>query len=224
MIRLAIVAAFTLAQPGFAQAITGTASAVDGDSLTVGGQDVRLFGIDAPEYRQTCQVHYSAWTCGADAAAALRKLVDNRLITCISRDRDVYGRTVANCLIDGHDVAAQTVREGLAIVLDNGRSDYGAVEAQAKAGKIGVWASQFAMPVDWRRAHPRDPAATLKASARLSHAPARPQPQSSGNPYRSCAQARAAGATPVYRGQPGYNPNLDGDADGIACEPYRRRR
>lgn len=224
MIRLAIVAAFMLAQPAFAQTITGTASAVDGDSLTVGGQDVRLFGIDAPEYRQTCQVHYSAWTCGADAAAALRKLVDNRLITCIWHDRDVYGRTVANCLIDGHDVAAQMVREGLAIVLDSGRADYGAVEARAKAGKIGIWASQFAMPVGWRRTHPRDPAAAPKPGARLSNAPARPRPQSIGYPYRSCAQARAAGAAPMYRGQAGYNPNLDGDADGIACEPYRGRR
>jgi hypothetical protein len=43
------------------------------------------------------------------------------------------------------------------------------------------------------------------------------------NPFRSCAEARAAGAAPVYRGSPGYNPNLDGDGDGIACEPYRGR-
>jgi hypothetical protein len=43
------------------------------------------------------------------------------------------------------------------------------------------------------------------------------------NPFRSCAAARAAGAAPVYQGSPGYNPNLDGDADGIACEPYKPR-
>ncbi|MFC3069146.1 excalibur calcium-binding domain-containing protein [Phenylobacterium soli] len=41
--------------------------------------------------------------------------------------------------------------------------------------------------------------------------------------FRSCAQARAAGAAPLYRGQPGYSPHLDGDHDGVACEPYRRR-
>ncbi|WP_442957704.1 excalibur calcium-binding domain-containing protein [Phenylobacterium sp.] len=43
------------------------------------------------------------------------------------------------------------------------------------------------------------------------------------NPFRSCAAARAAGAAPLSRGDPGYNPNLDGDGDGLACEPYRRR-
>jgi hypothetical protein len=37
-------------------------------------------------------------------------------------------------------------------------------------------------------------------------------------PFTSCADARAAGAAPVRRGDPGYGPALDGDGDGIACE------
>ena len=36
--------------------------------------------------------------------------------------------------------------------------------------------------------------------------------------YRNCAEARAAGVTPLLRGQPGYSPNLDRDGDGRACE------
>ncbi|WLP92189.1 excalibur calcium-binding domain-containing protein [Gordonia sp. NB41Y] len=36
--------------------------------------------------------------------------------------------------------------------------------------------------------------------------------------YSSCAQARAAGAAPLYRGQPGYSSSLDRDGDGVACE------
>ena len=42
--------------------------------------------------------------------------------------------------------------------------------------------------------------------------------------YRNCTEARAAGVAPLYRGQPGYRPQMDGDGDGIACEPYRGRR
>ena len=38
--------------------------------------------------------------------------------------------------------------------------------------------------------------------------------------YRRCADARAAGAAPIYVGQPGYRKELDRDRDGIACEPY----
>lgn len=48
---------------------------------------------------------------------------------------------------------------------------------------------------------------------------ARPVEATSG--FRNCAAARAAGAAPMRRGEPGYNPRLDGDNDGIACEPYR---
>ena len=36
--------------------------------------------------------------------------------------------------------------------------------------------------------------------------------------YAKCADARAAGAAPLYRGDPGYRSGLDRDGDGIACE------
>jgi hypothetical protein len=36
--------------------------------------------------------------------------------------------------------------------------------------------------------------------------------------YRNCDAARAAGAAPVYRGDPGYARHLDRDNDGIGCE------
>ncbi|MGW8567669.1 GmrSD restriction endonuclease domain-containing protein [Isoptericola sp. NPDC055881] len=37
-------------------------------------------------------------------------------------------------------------------------------------------------------------------------------------PFARCADARAAGAAPVRRGDPGYSSQLDGDGDGVACE------
>ena len=39
--------------------------------------------------------------------------------------------------------------------------------------------------------------------------------------YSGCREARAAGVAPLYRGQPGYRQGMDGDDDGVACEPYR---
>ncbi|WP_254054309.1 excalibur calcium-binding domain-containing protein [Sphingorhabdus sp. EL138] len=36
--------------------------------------------------------------------------------------------------------------------------------------------------------------------------------------YPNCSAARAAGAAPVRRGQPGYASHLDRDNDGIGCE------
>jgi len=36
--------------------------------------------------------------------------------------------------------------------------------------------------------------------------------------YANCAAARAAGAAPLKRGEPGYASHLDRDNDGVACE------
>ena len=43
-----------------------------------------------------------------------------------------------------------------------------------------------------------------------------------GQSFRNCDEARAAGMAPVRRGQPGYGPHLDRDNDGIGCEPSNR--
>jgi hypothetical protein len=39
--------------------------------------------------------------------------------------------------------------------------------------------------------------------------------------YPNCRAAWDAGNAPIFRGQPGYREELDGDSDGIACEPIR---
>ncbi|GHA64482.1 excalibur calcium-binding domain-containing protein [Streptomyces termitum] len=36
--------------------------------------------------------------------------------------------------------------------------------------------------------------------------------------YANCAAVRAAGAAPIYAGDPGYSRKLDRDGDGVACE------
>lgn len=36
--------------------------------------------------------------------------------------------------------------------------------------------------------------------------------------FANCSAAKAAGAAPIYAGSPGYEPKMDRDGDGIACE------
>jgi len=62
------------------------------------------------------------------------------------------------------------------------------------------------------------PRAVMPPTAKQSH-----ETQSFSVYYRRCDDARAAGAAPIRRGQPGYRPELDRDGDGVACEPYRGR-
>lgn len=55
--------------------------------------------------------------------------------------------------------------------------------------------------------------------APASQAPASSQQSPRGSTYYpNCAAARAAGAAPLYRGDPGYGTHLDRDNDGKACE------
>ncbi|MDR6125716.1 hypothetical protein QE361_001300 [Sphingomonas sp. SORGH_AS802] len=42
-----------------------------------------------------------------------------------------------------------------------------------------------------------------------------------GDHWGGCNDARAAGTAPIYRGEPGYRETMDGDGDGIACEPIQ---
>lgn len=42
--------------------------------------------------------------------------------------------------------------------------------------------------------------------------------QSANVYYKNCTAVRAAGADPIYRGEPGYAKHLDRDGDGVGCE------
>lgn len=39
--------------------------------------------------------------------------------------------------------------------------------------------------------------------------------------YSGCNEVRAAGKAPLHAGDPGYRIEMDGDGDGVACEPHR---
>ncbi|MGW1738769.1 excalibur calcium-binding domain-containing protein [Nocardia sp. NPDC001965] len=48
--------------------------------------------------------------------------------------------------------------------------------------------------------------------------PTPPAPAPSRVSYPDCDAVRAAGAAPLYKGEPGYSTKLDRDRDGVACE------
>ncbi|WP_394003256.1 excalibur calcium-binding domain-containing protein [Luteimonas sp. WGS1318] len=68
------------------------------------------------------------------------------------------------------------------------------------------------------------PAPVPSLAPRPAPLPARAaQPSPAHHVFRNCSEARAAGAAPVHRGDPGYGPHLDRDNDGVGCEPPRGR-
>jgi endonuclease YncB( thermonuclease family) len=141
-----------LATPLHAQTISGSAEVVDGDSLSVSGLSVRLFGIDAPEGRQTCNREGSLWRCGEEAAGQLRAMIAGNVVGCQSRGTDTYGRMVAVCSASGLELNRAMVEGGWATAFRKYSADYADAEDRAKAARRGIWNSVFMPPEEYRAA------------------------------------------------------------------------
>jgi endonuclease YncB( thermonuclease family) len=117
MIRAALLL-FSITLPTAAMAqdtVAGRASVVDGDSLEIHGIPIRLHGIDAPESGQWCSRDQIAYRCGQEAAFALADKIGLKVVSCIRRDTDRYGRMVALCTAGGEDLGGWLVSQGYAI-------------------------------------------------------------------------------------------------------------
>jgi endonuclease YncB( thermonuclease family) len=134
------------------QPIVGQPWIVDGDSLRMGGRSIRLEGIDAPEWDQTClDPNGRTWRCGQAASRALRERIRGQTVSCRPRATDRYGRTIAVCtLADGSDLNAWMVRQGFAIA-SGFSGTYASDQADAKAARRGIWDGTFISPASWRR-------------------------------------------------------------------------
>ena len=133
--------------------VAGRASVIDGDPLEIHDRRIRLWGVDAPEARQSCDAaDGAAWACGRASANRLDQHLQDRTVACYEQDTDRYGRMVARCTVDGEDVGGWLVRQGLAIRYARYAGNaYRAEEAQARAARTGLWAGRFTEPEQWRR-------------------------------------------------------------------------
>jgi endonuclease YncB( thermonuclease family) len=147
---LPLLALAACAPAAAAQTFSGYARSIDGDSLYVGDTEVRLFGIDAPEWSQTCTRDGKAWACGEAAANQLSKLVTGRKLLCEKVDIDQHGRTVAQCTAGSIDVNRTMVASGYAIAYRHYSLAYTGAEESAKANRRGLWAGKFEMPSEYR--------------------------------------------------------------------------
>ncbi|MGR8921418.1 MAG: thermonuclease family protein [Gammaproteobacteria bacterium] len=135
--------------------VSGRARVIDGDSLRIGDEEIRLKGIDAPEFTQVCQVRGRDWRCGRAAAETLGFLLTNAALRCTFDERDVYGRALATCWRGEVNVNAMMVEVGMALAYRRYSSRYVEQEDIAREAKRGLWDSEFTPPWDVPRGHGR---------------------------------------------------------------------
>jgi endonuclease YncB( thermonuclease family) len=119
-------------------------SIADGDTITVLDADkkqhkVRLTGIDAPEKKQAFGAKSKAW---------LGELVAGKDVAVDWTEKDTYGRTLGKVRQGSLDVNLQMVKEGLAWHYRrySKSAELSRAEAEAKAGKKGLWVDPSPVP------------------------------------------------------------------------------
>ncbi|HEY2223047.1 thermonuclease family protein [Actinomycetospora sp.] len=197
---------------------------IDGDTFEVtGAVKVRVLGIDSCE---------SGTPGGTRATQEARTAILGQAVRLTPQsgvDLDRYGRELRYVSYAGGDFAEMMVRADHTAIYAKGHNDASAaVQARLRGldgnGRTCGVAAPAATTVN--RAPPigvlsSTPVGTPKpkpAPHPVAAAPQAPAASSGSAYYANCTAARAAGVTPLHRGEPGYAAKLDRDGDGIACE------
>ena len=145
-----------LGLPSLAAKNAGYVKVIDGDSLMVGTTEVRLEGIDAPEYKQKCfDAKGKEYACGIKALEYLKKLIAQGKVDCKKITIDRYHRQISVCYVNGEDINHAMVAAGWAVAYDRYDDSYVDDEKAAKKAKHGIWQGKFMKPEIWRALHRR---------------------------------------------------------------------
>ena len=140
--------------------IEGKPEVIDGDTIKINNHKIRLYGIDAPEKKQTCKKIYLSflifnfqknYECGEESTSVLKKKIKNKLVKCKIKNKDRYNRFVGVCFIDKTDLNRWLVRNGHAVAYKKYSKRYVFDEQYASQNKLGMWRGTFVEPEQWRR-------------------------------------------------------------------------
>ncbi len=118
--------------------ISGKAYVTDGDGVRVAGHEVRLAGLDAPEWDQKAKDRNGRWfNHGRFVKSALIREIGGKHVRVAVEGKDKFGRLLGTVTCNGRDVGEWLVREGHAIAAYDDR--YKRVEREARKAKRGMW-------------------------------------------------------------------------------------
>jgi endonuclease YncB( thermonuclease family) len=155
---MTLVASAMLSGVGHAQStdtgISGMPEVIDADILKFGQQRVILWGIDAPEIRQRCQMNGAIWGCHDAAKRHLQLLAGRGEVTCVyTSEPDPFGRRFGVCTSGGQDLNAEMVKAGFALAYEEQSDEYLIQMGDAITSGAGLWqvGVMFEEPWEFRR-------------------------------------------------------------------------
>ena len=89
--------------------------------------------------------------CLVFAMVLLTKKIGDEKLKCIKEGRDVYGRTLAECFVNGESLSSFLVRHGYAFAYRKYSKKFIKDEEYAKKNKIGMWVMEFEFPWNFRK-------------------------------------------------------------------------
>ncbi|WP_328613357.1 excalibur calcium-binding domain-containing protein [Amycolatopsis sp. NBC_00355] len=208
-------------------AVTYTVETVtDGADVVVNGSDgtrktIRVLGVIAP-----------VTTIGCYAAESLTWATTTLSGKTVQLGAETVDG-VALTLAGGQDYATLALQSGyLKYATSAAAPTLQAAENTAHQAVSGLWAAPCNGTIDAPAPTPTpsptpvpQPPAKVATKAAPKPPPAPPTTEDAPAPdqdsaayYKNCTAAKAAGAAPLYRGEPGYRAALDRDGDGVACE------
>lgn len=124
---------------------------IDGDSIVLNGTEIRLEGIDAPEYKQICHdKNNQKYRCGIKAREFLVDFIKGKDVVCKKISLDRYKRQVSFCYANGEDINKAMIKSGWAVAYDHYDDKYIKDEEIARKQKKGIWQGRFMRPEIWR--------------------------------------------------------------------------
>lgn len=154
IVTAALLGLALLGTPALAQdeTLTGTARAIDADILQFDGVNKRviLFGVDAPDRDQFCELGNERFACYEAAIRGLETMATRGEVTCtLTDDRDPLGRRYGRCTVDGLDINAEMVKQGLAFAFILQSKDYVPAQEEAEAAAVGVFQPDMEFTLPW---------------------------------------------------------------------------
>ena len=142
---------FTFSFSPQAQSIIGKAKIIDGDTIHIGKNKIRLHGIDAPEWNQSCSLSNKVWECGKKSTLMLQELIANQTVDCEISGIDKYKRYIAVCFSNEVNLNKKMVQDGWAIAYRYYSKDYIKEEELARRNKVVIWTGKFLEPYQFRK-------------------------------------------------------------------------